>query len=365
MEKFHLAADSKSFANTIFCRLRFEGEINEATARTALKLTFKRHLVICKTVTELNRALHWTIDEDRSAAAVDASLEKMLTWNRNFDFAALGNDSPELQLSSLHDSGFVPQVDLNSQHGLHMWFFVGQGQTMILAGIHHTLGDGGGGIQVLSDIFQAYDNLCADREWDFGLRKLDPSLLKRRGNLDLLTRRYLKHLWKQPIALFGMAKFLLRKFREFQPCERTGEPATNFPGIAGRWVSDADSQAIQAFADSSGIRVNSVAMAAVFYATQQWLDQSVGGVANVASDKHNDWIRMVLPISYRSKSDLRMPVTNKATIVQVDRNTDQMKDVKSFLHYLNREVEIVIGWQFDKIFLMVMGLIGSVAGATK
>ena len=33
-----------------------------------------------------------------------------------------------------------------------------------------------------------------------------------------------------------------------------------------------------------------------------------------------------------------------------------MRDVDSFLHYLDREIKIIVGWQFDKLFLLVVRL---------
>ena len=42
-----------------------------------------------------------------------------------------------------------------------------------------------------------------------------------------------------------------------------------------------------------------------------------------------------------------------------------MRNGKTFLHYLNREIDIVVGWQFDKIFLMVIGLLAKLPGRLK
>ena len=355
MEKFHLAADSADFPNTIFCRMRFSGEIDETIARDATKRMLKRHLLILKTI---GGAGQWELSADDSEETLDAKLERMLTWTYCDGQDPVNEDSFAPKLQTEFDNAVVPQVDINAEHGLRAWVYVGSGHTMILTGIHHAAGDGGGGIQLLSDFFQVYDNLCSDRDWDHGLRRLDISLLKERGRIGLFTKNYLRHLWKQPIALLGMAKFMLRKFRVFEPNKKTLTPTTNFPGILGCWLNESDSANIQSFADDQNVRVNSVAMAAVFNACQKWLDR--GDDAETTG-----WIRMLLPISYRAKSDLRLPVTNKATIVQVDRCKKQMRNGKAFLFYLNREIDIVVGWQFDKIFLMVIGLLAKLPGRLK
>ena len=355
MEKFHLAADSAEYPNTIFCRLRLAGEIDETIAREAAKRILQRHLLIIKTI---GGARQWELSEDTSNKTLDADLERMLTWTYCDDQARVNEDSFAPPLPTDFEDAVVPQIDINAEHGLRAWVYVGAGHTTILTGIHHAAGDGGGGIQLLSDLFQVYDNLCGGRDWDYGLRKLDISLLKVRGRIGVLGWNYLRHLWKQPIALFGMAKFMLQKFRPFEPNQQTLTPTTNFPGIIGLWLDETDSANVQSFADQNNVRVNSVAMAAVFSACQKWLDQH-------GRSQSTDWIRMVLPISYRAKSDLRLPVTNKATIVQIDRCADQMRNRKTFLHFLNREIDIVVGWQFDKIFLMVIGLLAMLPGRLK
>jgi len=355
MEKFHLAADSAEFPNTIFCRIRFSGEIDESIARVAAKRMLKRHLLILKTVGGSGK---WERSADASPETLDADLDRMLTWTYCDGQAPVNEDSFAPRLPTEFDDAVVPQVNINAEHGLRAWVYIGSGHTTILTGIHHAAGDGGGGIQLLSDFFQVYDNLCSDRPWDFGLRKLDDSLLKQRGRIGVFSWNYLKHLWKQPIALFGMAKFMLRRFRVFESGLETITPTTNFPGIAGRWLNESDSANVQFYADQQNVRVNSVAMAAVFNACQKWLVRD-------GDSESTDWIRMVLPISYRAKSDLRLPVTNKATIVQVDRNKAQMRNAKTFLNYLNREIDIVIGWQFDKIFLIVIGLLAMIPGRLK
>ena len=120
-------------------------------------------------------------------------------------------------------------------------------------------------------------------------------------------------------------------------------------GLVGRWISEDLSAGIDHAAAAKMVAVNTIAMAAVFYAIPVWSRQRDDAPAK-------KWFRMVLPISIASKDDLRSPITNRATIVQVDRCEDQMRDVDSFLHYLDREMKIIVGWQFDKLFLLVVRL---------
>ena len=270
------------------------------------------------------------------------------------------------------DTSFIPmaqdletKLNLNSTCGTHVWYLppvstttqhnsqeVDQthaaAKSMLFFAIHHSVTDGLGGSRIINELLIAYDNLAAGRAWDDGLRRLDPARLSQRNRLGLNRWDYLKHLWKQPIALAGMAKFLIRSFRVIGGVDNHASDDQT-PRLIGRWVSEDLSAQIDRSAAEKSISANSIAMASVFYALPTWLRQQ-----NNASEEK--WFRMVLPISIASKDDLRSPIANRATIVQVDRCEDQMRDVDSFLHYLDREVKIIVGWQFDKLFLLLVRL---------
>jgi len=224
---------------------------------------------------------------------------------------------------------------------------------MLFFAIHHSVTDGLGGSRIINELLIAYDNLAAGRAWDDGFRRLDPARLLQRNRLGLNRWAYWKHLWKQPIALAGMAKFLFRGFHVIKGGRAKASGAPNIEsdsqerGLVGRWISEDLSAQIDCSAAEKSISANSIAMASVFYALPAWSRQQ----DDTPTEK---WFRMVLPISIASKNDLRSPITNRATIVQVDRCEDQMRDVDSFLHYLDREVKIIVGWQFDKLFLLLV-----------
>jgi hypothetical protein len=224
---------------------------------------------------------------------------------------------------------------------------------MLFFAIHHSVTDGLGATRIANEVLIAYHNSVAGRAWDDGLRLLDPGPLLQRGRLGLRRWAYWKHIWKQPIAIVGMVKFLFRTFNVIERGQGDSSEVSNIKsetetqGLTGRWISEELSAQIDRSAAEKSISTNSIAMASVFYALPAWSRQLNGAPAE-------KWFRMVLPISIASKDDLRSPITNRATIVQVDRCEDQMRDVNSFLHYLDREVKIIVGWQFDKLFLLII-----------
>ncbi len=268
-------------------------------------------------------------------------------------------------------SDLQQKLDLESTPGTHIWCqsparaadvpdtqeanrAQADSYALLFLAIHHSVCDGLGGARMISEILIAYANLAADRRWDDGLRRLDPLGLLQRHRIGCNRWSYWKHIWKQPIALLGMAKFLFRGFNVIAD----GQGSTSVDsiksnsqtmGLVGRWVSRDLSAQIDRAADEKEITVNTIVMAAVFYALSNWSQQQ-----NAPPTKK--WYRMVLPISVASKNDLRTAITNRATIVQVDRCEEQMRDVDSFLRYLDREIKIIVGWQFDKLFLLIVRL---------
>lgn len=315
-----------------------------------------RHHIFDRRLSQSNQKPTWIVESDCQTS--------LLTWIQSHDDQPLASDlMPTAQ-------ELETKLDLNSTPGTHVWYWppasvasqsdsqkadqVNAAPTsMMFLAIHHSVTDGLGGSRLINEFLIAYYNLLAGRAWDDGLRQLDPKRLSHRHRLGLNRWSYWKHLWKQPIALIGMCKFL---FRGFHVIGGTYEEVRGAPnvvsdsqeqGLIGRWISEDRSAQIDGMAADKSISANSIAMASVFYALGAWSERQ-----NIAPVER--WFRMVVPISIASKDDLRSPIANRATIVQVDRCADQMSDVDSFLHYLDREVKIIVGWQFDKLFLLIV-----------
>lgn len=304
----------------------------------------RRHHLLNRRLADSNRKPTWIIDPDCQTS--------LLTWMQ-------GSEEEPL------DKFFMPttlelgtKLDPHTTPGTHVWYqqSVAAPESMLFLAIHHSVTDGLGGSRIINELMIAYDNLVAGRVWDDGLRLLDVARLAQRNRLGLNRWAYWQHIWKQPIALVGMVKFLLRRFHVIEGGQGEASDAPNIEaesqssGMIGRWISEDLSAQIDRSASEKSVSANSITMASVFYALPAWSRQQSDAPVK-------KWFRMVLPISIASKDDLRSPITNRATIVQVDRCEDQMSDVESFLHYLDREVKIIVGWQFDKLFLLIVRML--------
>ena len=103
-----------------------------------------------------------------------------------------------------------------------------------------------------------------------------------------------------------MVKFLFRGFHVIAEREtdidRENINDSQKMGLVGRWISEDLSAGIDHAAAAKMVAVNTIAMAAVFYAIPVWSRQQDDAPAK-------KWFRMVLPISIASKDDLRSPIT--------------------------------------------------------
>ena len=331
IERFHYYSNTPEFPNVLFCKLKIDSELDRAIFEAATEKMMARHAVTTQSITNTRGGL--------KTSCPWPSAPTHVTWIdvSDCDFQGIENTC----VQGLRDDGDVR---------LRVWCVDHHGSTTVLLGVHHSIGDGLGGAQSINDLLAIYDNLRAGREWDKSLKRLDVERLKLRNNLGIGSRDYLKHLWKQPIAIAGLLKFLFRDFTVLS--HRVNEKSPSLTdetalGLVGQWIESNHAVAIDGKAKEKQVTVNSILMAAVFYAVDRWSSLHV-------PDGRKRWCRMVLPVSLRSKDDFRLPLTNRATLVQVDRNEDQMQDRDSFLHYLDREVKIIVGWQFHKLFLLIV-----------
>ena len=344
IERFHLLSGNSAHPNVLFCRVTIAGALKRNLLEEAIECVARRHYIFNRRLADSSQKPAWIADPDCQTS--------MLSWMQALD----GGPSDAFFMPTSRE--LETKLDLNKTSGTHIWYqppASNAAHSMLFFAIHHSVTDGLGATRIANELLIAYDNLVAGRAWDDGLRQLDPARLSQRHRLGLNRWAYWKHLWKQPIALAGMVKFLFRSFHVINGVNNNASSAPNSESdaqpfeMSGRWISEDLSAQIDRLAAEKSISANSIAMASVFYALPVWSREQNDAPAE-------KWFRMVLPISIASKDDLRSPITNRATIVQVDRCADQMRDVDSFLYYLDREVKIIVGWQFDKLFLLVVGM---------
>ncbi len=326
IEKFHLLDHRPQFPNNLLGSLTFEGQFDaEAFDRSLSHATRVQPLLGC----------------------IVKDVEGRLCWVRG----------PEIQLlvDATQSTDWFEPIDLTTTPGLRCYLTEqdntnGETRTVVWFQIHHAACDGAGAFQFLAIALQSYDNLVNNRKIDDDIRAPNHELLKTRGRLGLTQWRYLKHLWKMPVGLFGAMKFIFRKHSGLvQPQLSIGavEDSNLSPSIIGDWISSDIIKQLRKVASQQRVKLNTILLTEFFQATHDW---------NMAQsrDTQHDWIRMVVPMNIRSVSDRWLPSTNRSTVVQVDRRSSQFKNQHRLLRGIDNEINVIRNWHLDKIFLIAI-----------
>ncbi|MFK7765877.1 MAG: hypothetical protein AB8B55_01455 [Mariniblastus sp.] len=349
IEKFHWFDDAPDYPNVVYCRMRVSGKLDKETARNAWQVVIERQPFGDVRPEKVNGKLNWL----QGPRASDRQAQDFSKWDGTkfaweefeqpptaWQFQDHRTKSPT---GSFLGVSVFPAEKGSNEFVSEIWLYV-----------HHAISDGAGSIQCANDWMNVYANLRMGKQADAGLHRLDPDLLKTRNSLGILSWRYLKHLWKQPIALFGAAKFVFRKTAELAPGLPSNQAGQiiGSPNIIGQWISDDQVKRLSRNAKQNEVMLNSVLLGELYNAITEWRKKH--GV-----HQPHDWLRIIVPMSIRNVSDRRLPAANRATLVQVDRCEKDTKDQRKLYHYLNREIMIIRGWQLDKMFLLVIRMLSA------
>ncbi len=330
-EKLMYFLDQPNCPNSLGIRLRFHGRLDRTAALAAAEVAFARH-----------PGFQVTVDPER-VQFVDRG-EPF----RNFRWIERATDDQPYQMKP---------TDIHRDGGAVIWFVVGPNESHVTLIGNHTLGDGIGGLQVTSDWILEYDRLLNGGKSK--LPKLDPSRLADRGRLNLLNRKFLSKLIYQPIALFGASKFLFRRIvpllvaPEFEP-----RPLVEYPCIETRRISSDQTEQLKSHASDLDVTLNDLIATAMFLALARWRPRHT-------SQRHRDWIRLLIPLSIRTFADRRLTACNRVSFVQIDRQPRQMNDHCKLLSGIARELRVIRQWQLDRTLLLALRLGSLIPGQLK
>ena len=356
IEKFHWFDDNDEYPNVVFCRMRIDGQLEENIARQAWQIAVQRQPFADVKPKKINGRWCW----EQGPRGDQNGRQCFEDWHgTRFEFEHFDGPAPAWKFRD-----HLIKSPTGSYLGVFTWpdrdrqsrpsspdaenGTAAGGQTEVWLYVHHAVGDGAGSILVINDWMIIYANLKSGRDPQKGLHRLDPKLLETRNSIGFFSWRYFKHLWKQPIALFGATKFAFRKTAELIPPNHQSLGQNHrYPSIIGQWIDENQVEQIGQHANKHDVMVNTVLLSQLYLNLAQWRTQQ----GHHADD---DWMRIILPISIRNVSDRRLPTANRATIVQIDRQSRDANDLGAFYRGLNREIMIIRGWQLDKIFLLAI-----------
>jgi hypothetical protein len=70
--------------------------------------------------------------------------------------------------------------------------------------------------------------------------------------------------------------------------------------------------------------------------------------------REREWLRLVIPVNIRDFADRRLPASNRATIVQLDRTDRDFADPGGLLWGIHYELDNIRKWNLEKTFLLIL-----------
>ena len=337
VERFHLLDQTVKFPNTVCSRLEFDGVIDPVLAEQTTLVALHRHPILGSVIEHQNGRLLWRF-------APESRLPER--WNLPW------SESPGFPKP---DSSGIQFVSRSSDANSVLWI-----QS------NHVLCDGVGATSFIGDWIKIYHNLYVGNSATHKLRKLDYGLLKTRNEIGLLKKKSRGKLWKQPVGLYGTAKFLLRKVAEMNPdgnAERDAERNADWnyeeqPSLISCWLEQETCNSLSSVAQDKNVTVNTYMLAQFYLHLADWLQQH-------CPEQAAKWLRIIHPFNLRDYSHRRMPATNRVAIVQIDRRQQDLADFDRSLQGLDREIKIINDWELGKLFLLAIRSMSVIPGMLK
>lgn len=349
IESFHLHSSLEAWPNCVISRYRFKGQINSEVAKQAWQHCLARQ-----------HHMTWPIEgSSRKAWSTNPSSRRPISEVAANTFHDLvvdewPEDETDFNLASVNERG-LPRIDIESGSGFGLWCIRSESddRSCLLFAAHHALADGLAAIGFVRQWMTAYHNLCRGEEIDRGLPTLDWQRWESRNKLGLLKWPFLKFLPCQAIGLFGASKFIFRKFSTIEATDSAPATASS-PGITGRTFSPQIVAELKDRSQRLNVSTNSLLMTILFRTFEHVERQMNDGEFQSCRWKSRKWIRLILPIGTRVLADRNLPCANKASIVQIERSFDQVRDADGASQSIEREIRTIIGFKLEHIFLTLM-----------
>lgn len=335
-EEYMLADNFPGHPLTIAARLRFQGQVDEAAATLAYQRVIERHpLLHCIVQPQGRRKVwKWSSDPVNPPRFLMQEPSSTLPALRRFDlFHEVGGDCTFLQGEDKCD--------------------------MIMQG-HHACLDGVGALQLIRDMLQYYHEAVGSDENITRLPRLDPGLLKERGDFGFGHWSYLKKLPKQALGLYGVHEFLNHKAVPLATSDLADfeSAATGFHGVETIiWDQETLARHL-ALAKQLSIRANELLVAALFKSLSQWRsERSLGD--------QEDWLRVMVPFNMREFKHRKMSAANRVSFVSVDRKARPFHRFTEFAKGIHGQMDVIhshdLGLTFQAFLKIRSMLPGGVA----
>jgi hypothetical protein len=351
--------------------LLVEQDIDANFARAACFWLGERHPVLGCTIEEIDGKLQWVRDPDlyRVELQTGAGDERSNAESRACHWFHLfeSDEPPQMVpdfLKILEKAEFYRPCMVirkwsrpsENDAAVAQRLTIGNRVSEIWLSIHHAFCDGAGGVQIINDWIQIYENLVSQRPPNFGLSALDEAKFSQRNILGLVRWKYIRNLPFQSIGLFGAIKFVFRKTATIPNIGGFDEASnplleSTTTAMESGWLETEELLPIEQMAVRRGFNMNAKFLGDLYDVLFRWRKHRDPNAS------HRQWMRIILPINLRDIGDRRLSAANRSSLIQIDRRPPGETPSNEFYQSIQREIGIVLRYHLDRMFLVMIRLI--------
>jgi hypothetical protein len=226
------------------------------------------------------------------------------------------------------------QIDLRTECGVKAWVRIGPSTTRLRLQFHHACCDGQAAVQFVEELLVRYHCEVVGDAADAELPTLDPDLLKTRGmppqvSVNPPLRLKLYYTW---LIARDWAKLLIRNPL---PLAAPAGPdvlpdtETTDTDFVTRTLDIDVVRRLRRIASERGVTVNDLLLRDAFGVISRWNER--------CGDARDGWLRINMPVSFRSRADRRLPAANRLSFAFLTRRSRDCRNDQRLLDSIVRE----------------------------
>ena len=335
-EEYLLWEDRPAYPFSCFARLRFTGQIDRQALDAALRAIMPRHPLLASRLERQGWRPSWT---------PQPGAMPQIEWHE-------GPAGPELPAAG--------HQDLQQDIGLKVFVTRHEGSSDLTLQFHHACCDGAGIEVFVNDLLIAYAIEKNGPQDGLKLPPLDPGLLARRGAYGLTLGKFLAMLPRQLVGVLGAGQFFGRSPVPMLPhrVSRDGDsPPQGYPATCRRVFTREETRAYHAAAKRLGVTSNDLMIRDGYLALDEWRSRH--------GTKDDGWMRLMVPMNLRSKSDRLLPAANEVGSVFMDRRSHDFARPAALLAGIARELQIIKEKDLGLIFVYALNVLRLLPGGLR
>ena len=316
-EKYMFLDDRPEYPMDSFRQLVFSGTLNVDMFLQSIAAAVRWNPMLRNTVKQTGRNCYWEETE--------------------IPFAVRRNQGTECP---------VPErIRLQNEPGFKVYTAEAEGQTRILLQFHHSVSDGIGEMQFISDVLTDYNIRITGQTPPENPRGLDPAALALCGKSGLTFKSYLRNFFH---TSFTTRQLLFGNPSPLAPCTNTLKTLDHYYTFCHHELSQEETSQYVAAAKSSGVTVNDMMLRDLFLTIGSWRQRWI-----VQQD--NPMFRVAVPMNLRTEEHRNVPAANIVTMLFLDRRLKQcLVDAGRLLQGVRREMEWIKRTEQKHYFLTTL-----------